>query len=225
LAAERTVGIEVVKTIVDVLDYPIAEAALPAKRPSAAAPAKVGDRRSSWSVARMRWVKLLAVAPLALLSACNAARGPTSGLGFEPSPASYVRAPGRGVIAGQAFLHDGSGNSNVRYAAGETVRLIPATTYAQERIKKFYGSVKFLPAASVPDSEPDTQYASLTRTTTVDPDGRFTFENVAPGRYYLTTKLIWKPKNSTTPEGGAMYEEVTLTGQENGPVKVVLSGN
>lgn len=173
----------------------------------------------------MRWVKLLVVAPLAMLPACNAARGPTSGVGFDPSQASYIRAPGRGVIAGQAFLRDGSGKSKVRYAAGETVRLIPATTYAQERIKKFYGSVKFLPAASVPDGAPDAQYASLTRTTTIDPDGRFTFENVAPGRYYLTTQLIWKPKNSTTPEGGAMYEEVTLTGQENGPVKVVLSGN
>ena len=174
----------------------------------------------------MRWLKFLVViAPFVMLAGCNAARGPSTGLGFDQSQVSYVRAPGRGVIAGQAFLREGAGKSNVRYAAGETVRLIPATTYAQDRIKKFYGSVKFLPAASVPEGEPDTQYASLTRTTTVEPDGRFTFENVAPGRYYLTTRFIWKPKNSSTPEGGAMYEEVTLTGQENGPVKVVLSGN
>jgi len=173
----------------------------------------------------MRCVKLLFVAPLVLLSACNAGRGPAPGVGFDPSQANYIRAPGRGVIAGQAFLRDGSGQSNVRYAAGETVRLIPATTYAQTRIKNFYGSVKFLPAASIPKVEPDTQYASLTRTTTTESNGRFTFENVAPGRYYLTTQLIWKPKDAHAPEGGAMYEEVTLTGKENGPVKVVLSGN
>jgi len=172
----------------------------------------------------MRCVKLLFAAPLVLLSACNAGRGPAPGVGFDPSQANYIRAPGRGVIAGQAFLRDASG-SNVRYAAGETVRLIPATTYAQTRIKNFYGSVKFLPAASIPKVEPDTQYASLTRTTTTESNGRFTFENVAPGRYYLTTQLIWKPKDAPTPEGGAMYEEVTLTGKENGPVKVVLSGN
>lgn len=186
---------------------------------------KVCDLRLSWNVVLMRWVKLLFLAPLAMLSACNTARGPEPGLAFDPAQASYIRAPGRGVIAGQAFLRDVSGKSNVRYAAGETVRLIPATTYAQERIKKFYGSVKFLPAASIPKVDPDTQYASLTRTTTVEPNGRFTFENVAPGRYYLTTQLIWKPKDSTSPEGGAMYEEVTLTGGENGPVKVILSGN
>ncbi len=207
------------------LDYLTAEAASLAKRPAATAPAKVGDLCSSWSVALMRWLKFLVVAPLVILSACNASRGPTSGLGFDPSQASYIRAPGRGVIAGQAFLRDASEKSNVRYAAGETVRLIPATTYAQDRIKKFYGSVKFLPAASIPKVEPDAQYAALTRTTTVESDGRFTFENVAPGRYYLTTRLIWKPKDSQTPEGGAMYGEVTLTGHENGPVKVVLSGN
>ena len=119
----------------------------------------------------MRCVKLLFAAPLVLLSACNAARGPSPGVGFDPSQANYIRAPGRGVIAGQAFLRDGSGQSNVRYAAGETVRLIPATTYAQTRIKNFYGSVKFLPAASIPKVEPDTQYASLTRTTTTESTG------------------------------------------------------
>ena len=32
----------------------------------------------------MRCVKLLFVAPLALLSACNAARGPSPGVGFDP---------------------------------------------------------------------------------------------------------------------------------------------
>jgi len=173
----------------------------------------------------MRCVKLLFVAPLAMLAACHTARGPEPGVAFDPSQANYIRAPGKGVIAGEAFLRDNSGHPNVRYAAGETVRLIPATTYAQARIKNFYGSMKFLPAAAIPKVEPDTQYASLTRTTTTESNGRFTFQNVAPGRYYLTTQLIWRPKDSNTPEGGAMYEEVTLTGKENGPVKVVLSGN
>lgn len=173
----------------------------------------------------MRSVQLLYLAPLALLSACNAARGPAPGVAFDPSQANYIRAPGRGVITGQAFLRDGSEQSSMRYAAGETVRLIPATTYAQARIKKFYGSVKFLPAAAIPKVTQDTQYASLTRTTKTESNGQFTFENVAPGRYYLTTQLIWNPKDSATPQGGAMYEEVTLTGKENGPVKVVLTGN
>lgn len=174
----------------------------------------------------MRCVQLLIVAPpLVALAACNTARGPAPGIGFDPSQANYIRAPGKGVITGEAFLRDGSAHSNVRYAAGQTVRLIPATTYAQSRIKNFYGSVKFLPAGSIPKVEPDSQYASLTRTTTTESNGRFTFENVAPGHYYLTTQLVWQPKDSPKPEGGAMYEEVTLTGKENGPVKVVLSGN
>ncbi len=173
----------------------------------------------------MRYTPLLIVAPVAFLSACNAGRGPTPSVSFDPAQASYIRAPGKGVISGQAFLRDKSGQTNVRYAAGETVRLIPATTYAQARISHFYGSVKFVPAASIPKVEPDTQYAALTRTTKTESDGRFTFENVAPGRYYLTTQLVWKPKDALAPEGGAMYEEVTVSGKENGPVKVVLSGN
>ncbi|MEF3366137.1 carboxypeptidase-like regulatory domain-containing protein [Methylocystis sp. 9N] len=172
-----------------------------------------------------RLALLMIVAPLAALSACNAARGPAPSVGFEPAQANYIRAPGKGVIAGQAFLRDRSGRSNVRYAAGETVRLIPATTYAQARIKHFYGSVKFVPAASIPKVEADAQYAALTRTTKTEADGRFTFQNVAPGRYYLTTQLVWTPKDASVPEGGAIYEEVTLTGNESGPLSVILSGD
>ncbi len=174
----------------------------------------------------MRCLKLVFLAPLAALASCNTARGPDPGVAaFDPSQANYIRAPGKGVITGEAFLRDTSGHSNVHYAAGETVRLIPATTYAQARIKKLYGSVKFMPVTSVPQVETDTQYASLTRTTTAGSRGRFKFENVAPGRYYLTTQLVWKPKDSFLSQGGAMYEEVTLTGSESGPVEVVLSGN
>ncbi len=174
----------------------------------------------------MRCLKLVFLAPLAALASCNTARGPDPGVAaFDPSQANYIRAPGKGVITGEAFLRDTSGHSNVHYAAGETVRLIPATTYAQACIKKLYGSVKFMPVTSVPQVETDTQYASLTRTTTAGSRGRFKFENVAPGRYYLTTQLVWKPKDSFLSQGGAMYEEVTLTGSESGPVEVVLSGN
>lgn len=173
----------------------------------------------------MRCARFLLLAPLVLLGACNTGRGPSLQARFDPAEAGYIRAPGKGVISGQAFLRDKSGQTNVRYAEGETVRLIPATTYAQARISHFYGSVKFVPAGSIPKIEPDTQYAALTRTTKTELDGRFTFQNVAPGRYYLTTQLVWKPKDAAAPEGGAMYEEVTVTGKESGPVKVVLTGN
>lgn len=49
--------------------------------------------------------------------------------------------------------------------------------------------------------------------------------HVAPGSYFVTTQLIWKPRDSLISEGGAMYEELTVTGRETDAVNVVLSGN
>lgn len=160
-----------------------------------------------------------------LLSACNSATPDASAPRFDPAEAAYINAPGKGVIDGHAFLRDKHGQINVRYAAGEIVRLVPATAYAQARFAHFYGGSKFVPASSLTKFDQNPDYVALTRTTKSESTGRFTFENVAPGRYYVTTQLTWKPKDSFMTEGGAMYEEVTVTGKETDPIKVVLSGS
>ena len=52
-----------------------------------------------------------------------------------------------------------------------------------------------MPAWQIPKIEADPEYASYTRTTTSDSNGRFTFENVAPGKYYVATQIMWRPKS------------------------------
>jgi hypothetical protein len=169
------------------------------------------------------------VLPLCLialsLAACNSARNPPLGAGFDAAEAAFIKTSGAGTIEGQAFLRDRTGESNVRYAAGEVVRLVPATSYAQARFSHYYGGAKFVPAASIPKVEADPEYAAYTRTTKADTKGRFSFDHVAPGRYFVTAQLIWKPKDSFLSQGGAMYDEATITGKETGPVEVILSGN
>ena len=176
---------------------------------------------------RVLRVFALAALPLVLLSACNrtAPDGAIANMRFDPAEAAYIKAPGRATIEGQAFLRDKSGQVNVRYASGETVRLVPATAYAQARFAHFYGGGKFVPASAIPKIEPDPNYAAYTRATKAGPTGRFTFDQVAPGRYYLTVQLIWRPKDSFLSEGGAMYEEVAVTGKETDAVKVLVSGD
>lgn len=172
-------------------------------------------------------ILVLAALPLALLAACNRTGpgGAIATMRFDPAEAAFIKAPGGATIDGQAFLRDRSGQVNVRYAAGETVRLVPATAYAQARFAHFYGGGKFVAASAIPKIEPDPNYAAYTRTTRAGPTGRFTFDSVAPGRYFVTTQLIWKPKESLLSEGGAMYEEVVVTGRETGAVKLIVSGD
>jgi len=157
------------------------------------------------------------------LAGCNSAPAPTRP--FDAAEAAFIRKEGAATIDGHAFLRDRTGQGNTRNAAGEVVRLIPATAYARERFTQLYGASKFLPASNIPKYEADPDYVAYTRTTKAESSGRFTFDHVAPGTYFVTTQLTWKQKDAFLSEGGAMYEEVTITGRETQPVKVVLSGN
>ena len=106
------------------------------------------------------------------------------------------------------------------------VRLIPATAYARERFAKLYGDAKFVPASAYPKTQAtDPRYGDFIRTTKAESTGRFTFENVAPGSYFISTQVTWQKEGALFPEGGALYETVTLTGREADAVTVIVSGN
>jgi hypothetical protein len=164
--------------------------------------------------------------PALLLCACNSV-GSDAGPRFDPAEAAFIRAAGKATIKGQAFLRDTRGQINARFASGEVVRLVPATAYAQARFARIYGSAKFIPAIALmlPRDDAETEYAAYTRTTKAGSTGRFAFENVAPGRYFVTAQLTWTPHGALLKEGGAMYEEVAVTGRETDDIEVVLSGN
>jgi len=142
---------------------------------------------------------------------------------FNPDEASFIKKDGKSVIAGHAFLKRKSG-TNV-YASGEIVRLTPVTSYSRERFARLYNGRKFVSALSIPKVDVDPTYASYTRTAKTDHMGRFRFENLAPGSYYVSSQVTWRERGEYLPSGGAMFEEVKITGKEAEPVDVVLSGH
>jgi hypothetical protein len=81
-----------------------------------------------------------------------------------------------------------------------------------------------MPAWQIPKIEADPDYASYTQTTTSDSNGRFTFENVAPGKYYVATQIMWRPKGNIFSEGGALYDIVTVPNKDTKKVKFILTG-
>jgi hypothetical protein len=157
------------------------------------------------------------------LSACNSAP-PAPQMRFDASEAAFINKPGTVTIRGQAFLPDKTGDVNVRYAAGEVVRLIPVTRYATARLDSYFHGAKFAPAHSIPPNDPDPDYVAHQRTAKAGPTGRFEFSNVPSGRYYLSTQVIWKPEDRFSSQGGLIYEEVAVAGSETKPVEVVVSG-
>jgi hypothetical protein len=141
---------------------------------------------------------------------------------FDPKAAAFIRKQGKAKIEGHAFVR--RPDNAVENAVGQTVRLIPVTPYSETRFAQFYGGKRFLPAWQIPKIEADPEYASYTRTTTSESNGRFTFESVAPGKYYIATQIMWRPKGNLFQEGGALWDLVIVTGKETKPIKVVLTG-
>jgi hypothetical protein len=159
---------------------------------------------------------------IAALCALTASPGRAEDAAFDPKAAAFIHKEGKATIEGHAFLKKPDGA--VANAVGETVRLVPVTPYSEARFARFYGPSKFIAARAIPKFEADPDYASYTRTVKSESSGRFTFDKVAPGKYFVATQIIYKAKHSFFPEGGALYDTVTVTGKEAKAIKLVLSG-
>ncbi len=144
-------------------------------------------------------------------------------LSFDASEAAFIRKEGKTTIEGHAFVTNGSGG--VVNAAGQSVRLVPATAYSRQRFAAIYGSGKSIPARAIPRPDSDPDYIAYTRETKSESNGRFSFDKVAPGEYFVVTQMTWKKEDKLFIDGAAMYETVRIAGSEKDPVKVVVSGN
>lgn len=181
---------------------------------------------------------LLAVAA----SGCQTVQSPSANAvaataSFDPAEAAFIKKTGKGKIAGHAFWRNGEGGTV--NAAGEIIRLVPATAYARERFGALYGGKRTVGAYSIPKTDTDPLYAEYTRTTRAESSGRFEFDNLAPGTYFVTAQIVYKDKSQfmhfkygafnsyqkVGSEGGAMFETVTVTGKEAGPIKLVLTND
>jgi hypothetical protein len=143
---------------------------------------------------------------------------------FDSSAAAYIHKKGPARIEGHAFVT--RFDNKVMNASGSYVYLIPATAYARERFVKLYGGRKAVPATSFASVQNDPNYAAFTRRTKAESSGRFVFENVAAGEYFVATTVTWKTsEDAIFSKGGAIYESVTVKGSSDEVVKVIVNGN
>lgn len=147
--------------------------------------------------------------------------GPTQSIGtaFDSKAAEYINKSGTGRIEGQAFLRRDYGR--LVTAAGERVFLIPATPYAVERFDRMFGGDRRSYYGNVVD-EPPPEYLTYRRETKVDMSGNFTFENLAPGRYIVATRVFWTEPKSFFTHGGAMYDVVDV--KKDATATAIISG-
>lgn len=183
----------------------------------------------------------MAAALAAALAGCRSTSEPAASsqmsAAFDPTEAAYIKKTGTTTISGHAFWRDDKGGAI--NAAGEIIRLVPATAYARQRFAVLYWGQRSVPASQIPQATPDPKYADYTRTVRAESSGRFEFEGVAPGEYFVTAQVRYKDKDQFVhiqggaynnylrvgEDGGAMFDRVTVTGKEDKPIKLVLTND
>ena len=176
--------------------------------------------------------KSAATMSLALtLSACAATPHVFQNSYTEETLPQAVNIEGDNTVSGSAFLRQNGGG--VVSCAGNSVVLkrelyFPRSAYARE----VNGLSSWVRSASEIDSRHTAfEYElrqlqnSMKRTTACDVDGKFEFENLAPGTYSVCTRVYWVVADAG--QGGNVQGSVTIpSGASGQKVSMVInSGN
>ena len=125
------------------------------------------------------------------------------------------RVPGRLILSGQAFLTTRGGD--VKVAAGRTVTLDPATTYAKEWFRRLGAG-----ATNFDSPPPDSLFVLTRRSTTADAQGRFRFASLVPGDYLVRTTVTWETGAAYSGlQGGVVASFVSV--RDSGVTEVILN--
>lgn len=162
----------------------------------------------------MKLRAMMATLIVVTLSSCVTAPEPK--VPFNAQEAAFIHKQGNNTITGQAFLRRNDGV--VVYAAGSDVYLIPKTPYSTERLNAIYQGGKLNTYMKSPASPPG--YEEAMRSTKADGEGRFTFDRVSNGSYFITTSVVWMAGYS--PQGGTIRETVSVSGGKS--VDIIMTG-
>ncbi|HHW7508036.1 TPA: hypothetical protein ACU21B_001897 [Mannheimia haemolytica] len=132
-----------------------------------------------------------------------------------------ILGEGTAKIKGNAFLKQKGGT--VVTCAGNEVQLIPYTEYANERLSLIYGNVtkgyNSYYGRSFKFVNDDKNYHTYKKKTVCDSEGKFEFDNLKEGTYFVSTEVSWKiskylTKYSEYPtevtEGGYLLQQVQV---------------
>jgi hypothetical protein len=126
---------------------------------------------------------------------------------YNPAELVPYSKPGTGKISGQAFLKTVGGD--VKYGAGNSVWIHPVTGLTTE----WYDKVIVQGITLVPGNPHTDDYR---KSTVADGEGRFEFDGLAPGDYYITCPITWGVPSELGIEatGGIAYAKVTVRNGE-----------
>ena len=168
------------------------------------------------------------MACFAALAACTSPTVPSAlqeetEVRFNPEEVAYFYETGPATIEGQAVMwrEDGA----LQPCTG-TVTLIPSGAFSEQHMQETWGSTESanhnINAHEALVMTPDFEaYLDVRRQTTCDAEGRFRFEGLADGDYFVTTSVMWWNRE-TILQGGQLMRRVRI---RDGQSKQILMPN
>jgi hypothetical protein len=134
---------------------------------------------------------------------------------FDPAQAAYAIKPGTGVIEGEAFVRKHNGRTV--NAAGLEIYLFPVVPLTREMVTAVEAGQTI---GDLPQGLGD-----YVRVEKADAKGRFKFEQVSAGEYYVFTRVPWTERinGETVNLAKRVFEHVQIA--QGGRKKVTVSGS
>lgn len=126
--------------------------------------------------------KYLFLTVILFLSACAGRPIVIERIPFDLAEYSSLPSQGTASITGQAYIKLADGS--VRYPDNAQARLNPVTSYS----KQWY-QVHYLDRLNITSADP--RYLEYVRKVKFDEQGRFSFENIPAGNYYISAPIFW----------------------------------
>ena len=132
---------------------------------------------------------------------------------FNAGDVAWSRAPGTATVEGRAEIPAGGGAT--RTCAGGEAQLLPAGAYAAEMMRIVFGSEArgYAPLASSPRYPANiaADFKSTVRRIGCDAEGRFRFDGVPAGRWYVFSNVVWPSSGAEAPpQGGALMQRIDV---------------
>ena len=142
---------------------------------------------------------------------------PVAWASFDEAEYAPYAKTGDATLSGQAFLMTRGGDA--KKAAGRQVTLDPATTLGQQ----WWAERRMWNEGGFPS---DARFLQARRTTVADADGRFRFDSLPAGTYFIRTMVRWEAPcldclGGTEIQGGQLGEKIDLRAGEK--KEIVLS--
>ena len=139
---------------------------------------------------------------------------------FDVAEAAYIHERGEGMVEGRVFVRLWSGEEVS--CAGQTVKLVPQTALAKERMGHLYGETGLRRHVKNPVKleKPDPQYWDYMREVPCDVAGRFRFAGVADGGYFVVGSVVWQGQHGHW-QAGSLMQAVLVEGGER--IQVMLT--